>query len=102
MNAPSTQTSVLARLVPERRTAHRLFDALVAAFEGGATAVAASEEPTGAWTVEIYFENAPDQDAVSTLDGDLAGNAERDRLVFTTVSERVWVAQHLRMRAPVP
>ncbi len=102
MNDPSTQTSVLARLVTERSTAHRLFDALVAAFEGGATAVAASEEPTGAWTVEIYFEHAPDQDAVRTLVGDLAGNAVRDRVVFTTVAARDWVAQSLEGLAPVP
>src|SRR5260370_9685201 len=102
MNDPSTQTSVLARLGTEPSTAHRLLDALVAAFEGGATAVAASEEPTGAWTVEIYFEHAPDQDAVRTLVGDLAGNAVRDRVVFTTVAARDWVAQGLEELPPVP
>jgi len=101
MNDPSTQTSVLARLVTDSSTAHRLFDALVAAFEAGGTAVAACEERTGAWTVEIYFEHAPDQDAVRTLVGDLAGNAVRDRVVFTTVAARDWVAQSLEGLAPV-
>ena len=101
MNDPSAQTSVLARLVTDSSTAHRLFDALVETFEAGGTAVAACEERTGAWAVEIYFEHAPDQDAVRTLVGDLAGNAVRDRVVFTTVAARDWVAQSLEGLAPV-
>jgi len=101
MSDPSTQTSVLARLVTDSRTAHRLFDALMEAFEAGETAVAASEERTGAWTVEIYFEHAPDQDAVRTLVGDLAGNAVAERVAFTTVAARDWVAQSLEGLPPV-
>jgi ribosomal protein L11 methyltransferase len=101
MNDPSRQTSVLARLVTDSSTAHRLFDALVEAFEAGGTAVAACEERTGAWTVEIYFAHAPDQDAVRTLVGDLAGSAIGDRVVFTTVAARDWVAQSLEGLAPV-
>src|SRR5467141_1396236 len=101
MNDPSRQTSVLARLVTDSSTAHRLFDALVETFEAGGTAVAACEERTGAWAVEIYFEHAPDQDAVRTLVGDLAGNEVRDRVVFTTVAPRDWVAQSLEGLAPV-
>ena len=95
------QTSVLARLVTDSSTAHRLFDALVETFEAGGTAVAACEERTGAWAVEIYFEHAPDQDAVRTLVGDLAGSAVGDRVVFTTVAARDWVAQSLEGLAPV-
>ena len=103
MNDPSSQTSVLARLVTDSSTAHRLFDALVEAFEAGGTAVAACEERSGAWTVEIYFAHRPpDQDAVRTLVGDLAGSAVGDRVVFTTVAARDWVAQSLEGLAPVP
>src|SRR5882672_11338370 len=101
MNDPSAQTSVLARLVTDSSTTHRLFNTLVEAFEAGGTAVAISEQPTGAWTVEIYFERAPDQDAVRTLVGDLAGNAVGDRVVFSTVAARDWVAQSLEGLAPV-
>jgi ribosomal protein L11 methyltransferase len=101
MNDPSRQTSVLARLVTDISTAHRLFDALVEAFEGGGTAVAACEERTGAWTVEIHFAHAPDQDAVRTLVGDLAGNAVGEGLMFTTVAARDWVARSLEGLAPV-
>ena len=101
MSDPSTRTSVLARLVTDSSTAHRLFDAFVAAFETGGTAVAACEDRTGAWTVEIYFAHAPDQDAVRTRVGDLAGNAAAERMVFTTVRARDWVAQSLEGLAPV-
>jgi ribosomal protein L11 methyltransferase len=101
MSDPSTQTSVLARLVTDSSTAHRLFHTFVAAFETGGTAVAACEEATGAWTVEIYFAHAPDQDSVRTLVGDLAGNAVAKRMVFTTVAARDWVAHSLEGLAPV-
>jgi ribosomal protein L11 methyltransferase len=101
MNHPSTQTSVLARLVTDASTARRLFDALTEAFEVEETAVAASEERAGAWTVEIYFQHPPDQDAVRTLVGDFAGDALREPVAFTTVAARDWVAQSLEGLAPV-
>jgi ribosomal protein L11 methyltransferase len=102
MGFSSAQTSVLARLVTDGRTAHRLFDALAEAFEAGETAVAVTQEHAGAWTVEIYFEHAPDQDAVRTLVGDLAGDGVRESVVFTAVAARDWVAQSLEGLAPVP
>jgi ribosomal protein L11 methyltransferase len=101
MNDPSSQISVLARLVTDSSTAHRLFDALAAAFEASETAVAASEERTGVWRVEIHFAHTPDQDAVRTLVGDLAGNAVAERMVFATVAAHDWVAQSLEGLAPV-
>jgi ribosomal protein L11 methyltransferase len=101
MNDPSAQTSVLARLVTDGGTARRLFNALTEAFEAGETAVVASEERTGAWTVEIYFQHAPDQDAVRTLVGDLAGDGVREAVEFITVAARDWVAQSLEGLAPV-
>src|SRR3984893_4309699 len=100
MSNPSAQKSVLARLVTDGDTARRLFDALTDAFEAGDTAVAAFEE-AGAWAVEIYFERPPDEDAVRTLVGDVAGDAVRERVVFTTVGARDWVAQSLQGLAPV-
>jgi len=100
MNDPSTQASVLARLATDGSTARRLFDGLMEAFEGGKAAVAAFEE-AGAWTVEIYFEHPPDQDAVRTLVGNLAGDAAREHIVFTTVVVRDWVAHSLQGLAPV-
>ena len=100
MSNPATQASVLARIVTDGGTARRLFDALTDAFEARDTAVAAFEE-AGVWTVEIYFERPPDEDAVRTLVGDLAGDAVRERVVFTTVAARDWVTQSLQGLAPV-
>ena len=101
MSDPSTQASVLARLVTDGGTARQLFDALMEAFEAGGTAIAAVEERVGTWTVEIYFEHPPDQETVRTLVGDLAGEAARERVAFTTVVARDWVAQSLEGLAPV-
>jgi ribosomal protein L11 methyltransferase len=101
MSDPSTQTSVLARLVTDGDTARQLFDALMEALEAGGTAIAIFEDRRGAWTVEIYFERPPDEDAVRTLVGDLAGDAVRERVVFTTVAARDWVTQSLEGLAPV-
>jgi ribosomal protein L11 methyltransferase len=101
MSDPSIQTSVLARLVTDGGTARRLSDGLMEAFEAGGTAVATFEERAGAWTVEIYFEHPPDQDAVRTLLGDLAGEAACERVAFTTVATRDWVTQSLEGLAPV-
>jgi ribosomal protein L11 methyltransferase len=100
MSDPSTQISVVARFVTDGSTARRLFDALSAAFATGESAVATFEE-AGAWTVEIYFERPPKHDAVRALLGDIAGDAVRERLVFTTVAARDWVAHSLEGLVPV-
>jgi ribosomal protein L11 methyltransferase len=95
MNDPSAQTSALARLVTDSDTARRLSDALMEVFDPGETAVAAFEGSGGAWTVEIHFEHAPDEVAVRSLVGSLAGDAACENLAFATVAARDWVAQSL-------
>jgi ribosomal protein L11 methyltransferase len=101
MSDPSDQTSALARLVTDGGTARLLSDALAEAFEAGDTAVAAFESGRGAWTIEIYFEHTPDQDAVRELIGSLAGDQARQGLAFATVAARDWVAQSLEGLQPV-
>jgi len=101
MGDRSSETSVVARLVTDGSTARRLLDAVTEALEGGETAVAASEDRMGTWAVEIYFERPPDQDAVRTLVGNLAGNAAREGVEFSAVAARDWVAQSLEGLAPV-
>jgi ribosomal protein L11 methyltransferase len=100
MSIPPTQSSVLARLATDAVAARRLLDALSEAFATGEAAVAAFEE-AGAWTVEIYFEQPPDEGAVRTLIGDLAGDGASERLTFAAVAARDWVAQSLAELAPV-
>jgi ribosomal protein L11 methyltransferase len=100
VSVPSTQTSAVARLATDAETARRLFGALSESFATSEAAVAAFEE-AGAWTVEIYFEQPPDERAVRTFIGDLAGDVARERLTFVAVSTRDWVAQSLARLAPV-
>jgi ribosomal protein L11 methyltransferase len=100
MSTPSTQASVLARFCTDAGTARRLLDALGEAFATGEAAVATFEEG-GAWTVEIYFEGPPDEDALRALIGNLAGNAASEGLTFTAVAAGDWIAQSLAGLAPV-
>src|SRR5262252_5456081 len=102
MTDPSTQTSVIARLVTDAGTARRLFEALAETFEGSDTAVAMSEERAGSSIIDVYFERLPDEHAVRKLIGRLAGDSTGERVVFTTVAGRDWVAQSLEGLAPVP
>jgi ribosomal protein L11 methyltransferase len=104
MTNPLTEMSVLARLVTDADTARLLFDSLMEVFDTGETAVVTFEEPgavSGSWAVEIYFERPPDHDAVRALLRDLAGGAASERIAFTTVATRDWVAQSLAGLAPV-
>jgi ribosomal protein L11 methyltransferase len=100
MSIPSTRASVLARLCTDAGTARRLLDGLGDAFATGEAAVATFEE-AGAWTVEVYFESSPDQDAVRALIGDLAGDAASEGLTFSAVAAGDWIAQSLAGLAPV-
>jgi ribosomal protein L11 methyltransferase len=122
MTNPLTQTSVLARLVTDADTARLLSDALMDVFDDGDAAVATYEEAgagvkgslisagslvqgssgQGSWAIEIYFEHPPDHDAVRALLRGIAGDAMSERVTFTTVAARDWVAQSLAGLAPVP
>src|SRR5262249_48444945 len=109
MTTPLPETSTLAGLVTDAATARRLSDRLMEVFDTGETAVATFEEagapagqPAGLWAVEIYFERPPDHEAVRALLRDLAGDAAGERVAFSTVAARDWVAQSLAGVAPVP
>ena len=83
------------------RTAQRLADGLTEALDPGATAIAAFEAANRAWTVEIYFEHAPDEAAVRRLVADLAGDGAGQALAFSPVAARDWVAASLDGLPPV-
>jgi ribosomal protein L11 methyltransferase len=113
MTNPLTETSTLARLMTDADTARRLSDCLMEVFDAGETAIATFEDKgelaggssgsssSGSWAVEIYFEHPPDHDAVRALLRNLAGTAASERVAFTTVAARDWVAQSLAGLAPV-
>jgi ribosomal protein L11 methyltransferase len=101
MNDISVPTSTLAGLTTDGATARLLADAVMEVYDAGDAAVAAFEGKDGLWSVEIYFERAPDQRAVGDLVAACAGEAARARLTFSTVAARDWVARSLEGLAPV-
>jgi ribosomal protein L11 methyltransferase len=101
MTESSLASTVLARVATDGKTARRLADALTEVLDPGETAIAAFEAPDGRWTVEIYFEHAPDGAAMRRLVGDLAGEAARDGLAFERIAARDWVAASLEGLQPV-
>jgi ribosomal protein L11 methyltransferase len=100
MNEPFPST-ILATVETDGRTAQRLADGLTEALDPGETAIAAFEAADRSWTVEIYFEHAPDEAAVRRLVADLAGDAAGQALVFSPVAARDWVAASLDGLTPV-
>jgi ribosomal protein L11 methyltransferase len=100
MNEPFAST-ILATVETDGRTAQRLADGLTEMLDPGETAIAAFEAADRTWTVEIYFEHAPDEAAVRRLVADLAGAATGRALVFSPVAARDWVAASLDGLPPV-
>ena len=101
MNDVSHSSTVLARVATDGKTARRLADGLAEAFDPGETAIAAFEARDESWTLEVYFEHAPDEAAMRRLVGDLAGDAARDGLSFERIAPRDWVAASLEGLQPV-
>ena len=101
MNDVSDASTVLARVATDGKTAGRLADGLAEALDPGTTAVAAFETRDGSWTVEIYFEHAPDEAAMRRLVGDLVGDAAREALAFERIDAQDWVAASLEGLQPV-
>ncbi len=100
MNEPFASTT-LATVETDGRTAQRLADGLTEALDPGETAIAAFEAADRSWTVEIYFEHAPDEAAVRRLVADLAGEGAGQALAFAPVAARDWVAASLDGLPPV-
>ena len=99
MDASAT---VVARLSVQEGTARRLADLLAETYAAGEAAVAAFEEPGGAWSVEIYFGAAPDETALRDLVAAVAGEADASALTLTRVAAKDWVAASLAGLEPVP
>ncbi len=100
MNEPFAST-ILAAVETDGRTAQRLADGLTEMLDPGETAIAAFEAADRTWTVEIYFEHAPDEAAIRRLVADLAGDAAGQALAFSPVAARDWVAASLDGLPPV-
>jgi ribosomal protein L11 methyltransferase len=88
----------LAQIATDAASAGRLADAFA---DWLGVAVAAFEEPSGEWSVEIHFEQAPDHDQIRDLVRSVAGNAAGQAIRFERIVERDWVAASLAGLKPV-
>ncbi len=97
---PPNNAAHLLRLVCDEHTARAVADAVVETFDPAETAAAAFEDEgdpsvNKAWTVEIYFGQAPDQDRIRTLIAAVVGPEAAAGLTFGQVAEQDWVAASL-------
>ncbi len=112
---PPGENSVVARVATDAVTARRLGDVLAELFAPGEAVIAAFATGPGGtggalgrgskndldWTVEVYFQHGPDENAVRARIGELADADTARRLAFGTVAKRDWVAASLAGLPPV-
>lgn len=73
---------------------------LLEATDPDTTVVSASESSDG-WLVEIHFRNSPDEHAIRTLIGQIAGSGAAEALSFASVATTDWVKKSLADLNPV-
>jgi ribosomal protein L11 methyltransferase len=98
--SPEISETVVARLVTDANNAARLADALAEHFEGDDIAISTRDD-AGAFVLEIYFGNAPDQAKVRGVIAAAAGDACAHTATFETISARDWIAESLAGLHPV-
>jgi ribosomal protein L11 methyltransferase len=99
MDAPAAGTTALARIDAQADTVRLVVDALSARFESAA--VAAIEDASGNWSIEIYFHQMPDQAAVRDAIAKAGGARAAHAVTFSTVHARDWTAASLADLHPV-
>lgn len=92
---PKNPTHVM-RLYSDERTARAVADIVMETFDPNETAAAAFENESEArWETEVYFANAPDEEAMRALIREtVSDHAARD-LKFETLAEKDWVKASL-------
>jgi ribosomal protein L11 methyltransferase len=101
MTAPAPHSETyLARLPVDRPAAHRIADALSEALDPDTCAVSLFESADG-WTVEAAFHDGADRKRIAAIVADAAGADAADRIAFSSIATRDWVAASLEGLAPV-
>jgi ribosomal protein L11 methyltransferase len=88
------------RLATDQGSARALTELIGEAFDPAETAVAAFETETGAWLIEAYFANHPDEDNIRNLVREIVGEAA-DAATFEAIAPRDWVRASLDGLKPV-
>src|SRR5579872_4795087 len=93
--------TIRARLTCDEATARRLAALAGECLDPDAIVCAVFEGDDGAWRVELYFREPPDETAIRKLIADGAGAATADALAFDAVEAKDWVAASLAGLKPV-
>lgn len=118
--------TTLARLITDEATAKAIADHLSELFEPDELAASAFEMPDASalptsvprparegamgtllpdsdcpWQAELYFGEAPDEDAIRALIAEIAGEAAAEALKFESVAAQDWIATSLEGMVPV-
>lgn len=92
---PKNPTHVM-RLNSDERTARAVADIVMETFDPNETAAAAFEnEAAGHWETEVYFADAPDEDAMRALIHETVSETAARALAFETLAEKDWVKASL-------
>ncbi len=92
--------SVVARISADAQTVQSLGDRLAETLSPDDAAVAQFEANED-WILEIWFRHEPDARSVRALVKELGGTTVAERLLFSKVPERDWVAASLTGLPPV-
>ena len=94
------QDCVVARVSSDAQTVQSLGDRLAETLSPDDAAVAQFETSDG-WALEVWFRREPDVSAVRALVAELSSAAVAERLLFSKVAKRDWVAASLAGLPPV-
>jgi ribosomal protein L11 methyltransferase len=103
---PPNNAAHMMRLTCDETRARAIADLVVESFEPAETAASAFETDAPlaggkAWTVEVYFGFAPDEDLLRGLVAAAAGKAAAAAVQFGQTPKRDWVANALAGLSPV-
>jgi ribosomal protein L11 methyltransferase len=105
---PPNNSAHIMRLVSDEITAKRIADIVTETFDPAETAASAFEIEDDTvtwnaklWTAEVYFGFAPDEAAIRELLTSAIGTEQAQKVEFSTIAEKDWVAASLHGLAPV-
>ncbi len=99
---PPNGASTLLRFVGDASRARAVGDLIVETFDPAETAACVFEdEKTGQWTVEVFFQEPPDEDEVRALIEFVVGAETANAIEFSAIEERDWVENALTGLKPV-
>jgi ribosomal protein L11 methyltransferase len=87
--------------IGDEQTAKHIVDLLTENFADGDAAVAAFEGADGQWNVTMHFSDAPDQDAIRKLIGEVSGGKAASDIAFDMLEPTDWVKATLEHLVPV-